>query len=213
MSPILTFGSVKYSEDELIEKYLATLHVEASNTKELFLLGFIGVIGSGKSYLAKKLSDKLSLFVASNDQIRRFLDDLKLDWSSPMQPTLQKIAEARTHYLFRNRVSHIQDADMIQFSDLVKENAARYGAKVFFINVVCPEEVILKRLERREVDLKNNPESSVSKSGVEQYFKRKLVRDNYQLPEIFFTIETSNNNDIDDQVNLLIGNLKASGVL
>lgn len=195
-----------HTEQELIEKYLCTIKIKPFNTKKLFAIGLIGLTGSGKSFISDRLAEKMDMFVASNDRIRRFLNKLDYKGTSPMQETVQKIAEASSAYLYRNNISHIIDADIIKFHEVARQNAEKYGAIFFIIHVICPEETILERLKKRQKEIIDNPDSNLSRVGQEEYLKRKKIHQELPLPEIFFTIDTSK--ELSEQIDNLIGKLK-----
>lgn len=60
---------MEYSDKQLIEKFIETIPVKPVKTKRLFGIGFVGLVGSGKSYVAQIISQKLDLYIASNDKI------------------------------------------------------------------------------------------------------------------------------------------------
>ncbi len=194
------------NEEKLLADFIRMINVQPGNDKKLFLLGFIGLNGVGKSYVAEKIAKRLNLYVANNDSIRRFLNKNGFEGASPAQQLVQKIAESSTKYLFENNISHIIDADLIEFFGIAQKNADEYGAKLFIIHLICPEEIILKRLEDRNLEIKNNSTSNLSRVGTERYFERKKMHESMPLPKIFFTINTSD--DVDSQVDDLIEKLK-----
>ncbi len=197
--------------EKLVNEYLSTIFTESRNAKKLFILGFIGLNGVGKSYVAEKIADQLGLYIASNDSIRRFLNKKGFDGASPAQHLVQEIAERSTNYLFENNISHIIDADLIEFHKTARINANKYGAKLFLIKLVCPEEIILDRLNRRSKETEINPALNLSRVGAERYFERKRLHKSLELPEIFFSIDTSQ--EIDSQIEDLVNSLIKENVV
>lgn len=202
---------MRVSESELIEKFIRTIHVDPSNTKRLFTVGFAGLNGVGKSFVARRLSEKLGLYVASNDKIRRFLNEQGFEGASPVQDMVQKIGPASSAYLYEHKISHVIDADLYQLHQITRENARNHGANFFLVRLVCPEEIILERLERREREIRGNADANLSRVGKDEYFKRKRLHESLPIPETFFTIDTSG--DIDSQLDLLVSKLQAENVL
>ncbi len=195
---------------KLNKKYLQQIKKEARSrrSKKLFVIGFIGVTGVGKSYVAKLISNKLNLYIASNDKIRRFLNDEGIEGVNPQQNLLQEIAESSSKYLFENQISHIIDADLLKFYKVAKKNANKYGAKFFLIRLYCPERIILDRLKKRKKD-----DDNFSHAGEEIYFVRKqLHKDtNISKEDIFFEINTEK--DVEKQVYDFIDLLTKKGVI
>lgn len=202
---------MEINKKKLIEEYLETIELNKYKTKKLFAIGFIGLIGIGKSFVAQKLEEKLGIFVAANDKIRRFLNQKGFKGDSPVQNILQEIAEATTIYLYKNRVSHIIDADLIKFHLLAKKISEENGADFFLIKLICPEEIIISRLEKRKAECKDNPSSNFSRADMDEYFRRKEMHLLSPIPETFFTINTSG--EIDLQISELAQKLNQEGVI
>jgi predicted kinase len=193
-----------------VENYLKTIDTPHDNTKKLFAVGLIGLVGSGKSTFARVLASKLNLYIASNDRIRRWLNGQGIDGASPEQATLQEIAEATTRFLYSNRISHIIDADLMKFQDVALDNAVNHSARLFFVEVMAPEEVILQRLRQR--DAGNIDQQDLSRVGVEEYVKRKAIHEAMPRPDkLLMTIDTSQ--DLESQVDRLVEKLRKEGVV
>ena len=199
------------SNQDLVEKYLQNIDVKKGKTKKLFAIGFVGLNGAGKSFVAEKLSKELGLYIASNDKIRRFLNEEGFEGASPAQKLVQNIAENSTRFLFENKSSHILDADLIEFHHIAKKNADAYSAALYIVHLVCPEKLILKRLKDRNLEVKNSSSSNLSRVGAERYFERKEMHSKLPMPKIFFTIDTSN--DVDIQIESLVDKLNGEKVL
>lgn len=198
-------------ENKLIEKFIKTIDAKPSNTKKLFAIGFAGLNGVGKSFVANKLSEKLGLYVDSSDNTRRFLNEQGFEGVSPAQEMVQKIGPASSSYLYKNKISHIIDADLMKLHQITRKNASDHGAQFFLIHLVCPEDIILKRIEKRSDDILKDSSSNLSRVGKEEYFKRKKLHESLPFPEIFFTIDTSE--ELDLQLDDLINKLKEEKVV
>lgn len=134
--------------EELKTKFLSSLNFNSySKYDPPFIIGFIGIVGSGKSTVAKHLAKELNILIASNDEIRRFFNQNNIYGESPLQDLLQEIAESRTQILLSNKTSHIIDADLMEHWQTAKSNASRYGSKFILIKIKCPEEIILSRID------------------------------------------------------------------
>ena len=202
---------MNYSEDQLIQKFLQTIPSDPANTKKLFGLGFVGLPGSGKSFVAQKISQRLNLYVANNDKIRRFLNELGFTGESPIQKTVEKIAETVSRYLFENKISHILDADLIYFHNKAIETASDYGANFYIIQITCPEEIILNRIKNRMEEAKTGAQANFSTAGEDKYFERKKLHATLPLPNFFDKIDSSKN--LETQIENLISKLKEQKII
>jgi adenylate kinase family enzyme len=202
---------MQYSEQQLVDKFIERVPINSTETKKLFAIGFTGPTGCGKTTVAKKISEKLNFYIACNDEVKRFLNNLGFEGQLPAPEILNKISTAVLNYLFINKISFIIDADLIVYHESAKEIARSHGAKLYIIEIICPEEIILKRIQKRQENMKINKENGFSLGTVEEYFERKKLHNSLPKPEYFFSINTSL--DVDSQVDNLISKLKQEDIL
>ncbi|MDZ4385298.1 MAG: hypothetical protein U0944_02655, partial [Candidatus Moranbacteria bacterium] len=130
----------------------------------------------------------------------------------PDQDLVNFMGKKVSEFLYKTKTSHIIDADMIRFYDKALANATGNGAKLLVIHLVCPEEIILKRLEERQSKIneggsQNYSEVGFSLSVKEEYLERTAMHNGLPLPkDIYFRINTSEN--FDSQLNHLIIRLR-----
>lgn len=199
-------------EVRLFEKFIKTIDASHGNTKKLFSIGLVGLTGSGKSTVAAAIGRKIGLYIGSNDSIRRFLNEEGFEGESPNQELLQKIAERASVYLYQNKISHIIDADLIKFHQTARKNAEKNGADFLLISVILSEEIILARLQKRNEEIKKNPNSNLSRVGSKEYFRRKELHEELGLPQdIYFTFD--NSQELNPQLDIFIEKLKKDGYL
>lgn len=200
------------SDNELISAYIKTIKTPGHNTKKLFTIGMVALNGTGKSYFANTLADCLNLYVASNDRIRRWLNEQGFEGESPQQELMQKIAEASSIYLYKQHVSHIIDADLIKFHNVARQNAIANKAEFFLLHLTAPEDIVLERLAKREKDIASGQSDSLSRVGADEYFRRKELHNETGIPDgLLLTINT--NNDIVEEVERTVGLLKKHDVI
>ena len=209
------------NSDLLLKKYIGLISGKPKNTKELFAIGFIGKIGVGKSTISQEIAKRFGLFVASNDAIRRFLNSEGIAGVSPDQELVQRIAEESTRFLFDKKISHVIDADLIKFYDVVKNKMESYGAKFYLIHLVCPEEIILRHLKERDQKIeeliKFDGISDMGKVGnslssTEDYLRSAKLHKEIPMPVNFFmTINTSL--PVEPQLDELRNRLQREGVI
>ena len=81
------------SKADVFDLFMSSKEWKPNNTRRLFALTFIGLPGTGKSYISERLSGLLGVPVCSNDEIRRFLNKLGYGGNSPNQNLVEFIAE------------------------------------------------------------------------------------------------------------------------
>jgi len=196
------------TDQQYIDAYLTTIKTTSKNTKVVFLVGMVGLVGVGKSTFSQALSARLGLYVASNDTIRRWLNSQGIPGISPRQDLVQKIAEASSRYLFAQSISHILDADLVEYYDRARRYADEFGVRFFLIHLVASEETILSRIEKRTA----KGDKTGSLAGIEEYKVRHDFHQKLGLPPgISLTISTEGS--IEEEVKRVVAFLKDEGVI
>ena len=195
-------------KENLFKKFISTIDYKPNNTLRPFVIVFIGLHGSGKSYISKKISNILNIPVCSNDEIRRFLNKQGFKGEKSVQDILKYIAESGTEQLLKDKVSHIIDADIIAFQKEVQERVLKYGAKIYFIKIISSEEYILKRLKQRK-----KTKDSMSLTGIESYYDRKKIHEKFKVNKIDVIINNDPGNNLNIQLDKLIKILKQDNVI
>lgn len=193
--------------DELLTKYLTRLPLENHKDKP-FVIGLMGLVGSGKSTVAAEIAKRFGILIGSNDDIRRFLNEEGHGGSAPVQQTLQYIAEAASDYLYAHHVSHIIDADLFKFAASAKERAERNGFRFVLVEVACPEEVIRQRIIQRSKDIEVGNATNASRAGIEEFERRKEVWATVPKPKADIVIRTDQ--PLDEQIEELVKILQIS---
>jgi predicted kinase len=196
------------TDQQYIDAYLATIKVSPGNTKVVFLIGMVGLVGVGKSTFAQALSARLGLYIASNDSIRRWLNEQGIPGVSPRQDLVQKIAEASSRYLYAHSISHILDADLVEYYDRARQYTDEFDARFFLFHLVAPEETILARIEKRTAEAAKTG----SQAGLAEYRVRRDFHQKLGLPPgISLTISTEDS--IDREVERVVAFLKDERVI
>ena len=199
------------SDQQLVDNFIKAIPIVNPNTRILFSISFIGNSCCGKTFIAKKISEKLNLYIYVNDTAKRYLNNLGFEGETPAPHILNKISVGASEYLYKNNISHIIDADLIRFHDSAKQIAENCGAKLYIIEIVCSEDVMLERIKQREENIRLNKEASFSRAVTKEYFERKKLHDSLPKPEFFFSIDASL--DIDNQIDDLILKLKKEKII
>jgi len=190
----------KYSYEKLLK--LITDEIPLKPSTPTFGITFIGPPGVGKTTVAKLISKKTGIFITSNDRIRREFEKLGIN-AEEEQDLVASIAKDRSEYMLKNKINMIIDATMTYYYNSIKSNFDKYNSKIFFVELKCPENVILKRIDDRAKSFGEDNEN-YSRAGRDSYFKylEKLPLSNFPKEEIFFSIDT--NGDIEAQVDELV---------
>lgn len=192
-----------HSYEELLKLIIDEIPLKTSTPT--FGITFIGPPGVGKTTVANLISKKTGIYITANDKIRRKFEELGIDVKKE-QDLIASIAKDRSEYMLKNRTNMIIDATMTYYYDSVKSNFAKYNSKIFFVELKCPEDVILKRIDDRSKSFGEDKENH-SRVGREAYYEylQKLSSSNFPKEEIFFSIDTSK--DIESQVDELISKI------
>lgn len=193
---------MEYNEiyNELIKR------IPLNKSDNPYAILFIAGPGFGKSTVAKLLSKKLDLYIASNDSIRRVIDNEK-DVPETRDLVI-KVAFNRLEYILQNKISHILDGDSEFSFDKLYELYNKYGFKVIVIKLECSEETILKRLDNRALSFgKNDNESRATDKHYYEYLER-LKNKNIKSEFNYFVINTDTSyEEVEKQVDELISKI------
>lgn len=148
------------------QRYFSLAHYYAQklNVPSIFLIG--GLIGTGKSTVARALGNLFNCPVLSSDVVRkelanltpqtRCLENFQQGIYSPhfSQKTYQALW-AKAEQILRAGNSVIIDASFNKrkYREIFWELASKRGANIFFFECTCPEEEIKKRLAQRARDI------------------------------------------------------------
>ncbi len=195
----------EYSYDLIFKKLISEIPINKS--ENVYGITFIAGPGYGKSTVANIISKKLNLYITANDKIRRLYDELGFD-NVLYENDIKKMANDRTIYLLQNKTSHIIDANMEFFWEMASDNYQKYNAKLIFVELVCDENEILKRIEKRSQNYGKN--DNLSRAGKEDFYKYLELKKEKGIPKdkIFYTINTNCSvEEIEKQVDLFIKKL------
>jgi len=139
---------------ESLDRLVAKVEEELTNTGETtanpVLIMFSGLPGTGKSYLARRLIEKLPFVIIESDRVRRTLFPLA-QHTGEESYWVHRTCHALMAKLLRKGVRVIYDATNLheRHRELVYRLADREGVKLIIVKTVAPEEVALERLRGR----------------------------------------------------------------
>lgn len=197
---------MNYSYESIFKKLVEEIPLKPSDN--VYGITFIAGPGFGKSTVANIISKKLDLYITANDKIRRLYNELGFD-DTVYEDDIKKMANDRTIYLLDNKTSHIIDANMEFFWEMALNNYNNHNAKLYFVELSCAEEEVLKRIGVRKNNFgKNDNLSRATEVDYYNYLEKKKTK-GIPKDKIFFTIHTDTSVDeIEKQVDILIEKIK-----
>ena len=158
---LLSLGIKAYHKmEKLTEKeikaqqvYSDKIYIAPRKTRKPVIIGIVGLVGSGKSMLAKEMALFVGATIISGDDIRILLRKEKEKYGNA-----RLIAENVTIEIINKGGNVIMDSDFIDQKKRVslKEKAKKMGAKVIFIRTYSHIDVMIGRIF--EADYKNTPD-------------------------------------------------------
>lgn len=138
---------------EVYTNQLEILEITPRRTKEPVIVGIVGLIGSGKTTIAKEIAPLIGATVVSGDDIRICLRKQKEKYDNA-----RLIAENVAMEVINKGGNVIIDSDFIDQKKRVslKEKAKKVGAKVIFIRTYADLDVMIGRIFK--ADYENVPE-------------------------------------------------------
>ena len=187
MKEIMDIHSLDNHNVELKEKYIKDFPIPKGDKKEPYLILFDAYQGQGKSTVSKIISKYDKSVILNNDHLRNWLDDYV---SSDI---LYELQWYRLDLLLKNNNSCILDSCSTKNWDYKKRYIDSLGYKYYIVRLVCDEDIIKERLDKRTLDGVN-----YSLAKYEDYLdlKNKYPRIDDSL--IDYTIDTGK--DIEPQV-------------
>lgn len=130
-------------EQHVRDAFLSHLKVAKRKTKKPVIAAMIGLVGSGKSTVARELAPLLGATVVGHDQIRIKLRKVHLPYDH-----VDAIAEDAMRAVIGRGGNVVLDAD---FASPEKQKSLRKfardsGASVFFVRVTCDIDIMLGRI-------------------------------------------------------------------
>lgn len=190
------------SKESLAQEYLKTLPRKSVFEGKKMVLGLIGLPGTGKSTVARKLAERTGLHIASNDIARRFLNDRGFPGARPAQEILEYINVQRTVFLYDKGISHIIDADLTSHVANARTRAQQHGFAFYLVKVTCPEPTVRARIRGRLAEA-----TSESRADEQEYDKRVAFQAAHSSEKHDFIAVIDTSLDIDPQVEKLAGQL------
>lgn len=191
---------VNYTYPQILNNILRKIPLK--NDNPLLCLCFVWSPWVWKSTIAKMISEKIWIYIASNDKIRRILESYGID-SMNHQNIVEKFVLDRAIYLLENHTNMIIDANVLTSYQKIEHILKQYNSTWLFIYLECSESIILQRLKVRK-DILGTESCGYSAGTIDDYYNFKESEKKSPFPDekIFFKIDTGNN--VQEQVEALI---------
>jgi len=165
------------SKLEQIAKDFIKLNKLDRPTKNYCLICPVGLIGSGKTTIIKKLSRHFGLVRCSTDEMRAYL--FKLGYNTGKAVEVMILVTSK---LLKKKCGIAMDGDCAR-PEIVKEFLAKnkfYKIPLVWIKINVPEKIILARLSAD-----NKKRKYRGSEAIENYFRRKPLHKNIDLPFVY----------------------------
>lgn len=216
------------AQSDYIKTIFYDYQVLTRRTKKPLVIGIVGLVGSGKTTIAKEMAPLIGATVVSGDKIRICLRN-----EGERYENTRLIAENIMEKIIRNGGNVIIDSDFIDQKKRVslKEKAKKVGARVVFIRTYADLDVVIGRI--MGADYKNLPEDffvgalsawlGTNKEAVvklREMYRRMSHHYRWlsevggkwilkKLPfKIFVSIDTSNENEWKKEVKMIAGQIR-----
>lgn len=188
--------------EQIIEQHTQLLTPKEVKTDKPYILGLIGLYGSGKTTVADKIEKVLPFTKFGTDPLRRIMEEGQVD--SKLIDDNRVIAYIGLQILERimqKRLNVIVDADLRDkpYRQLIESMAHELGYEVILLNVTVPEQELVRRIRKRQ---EREPSKFIRKNMQRHYTERKHIHNKYPLPDNVF-MEIVNDQDLDTQMDEL----------
>lgn len=193
---------------ETLDQYVAKVEERLRNTDETtaqpVLIMLTGLPGSGKSHLARGLTEILPFVIIESDQVRKILFP-ECEYTGKESRWVHRTCHALMTKLLRKGVRVIYDATNLyeRHRELVYQIADREGVKLVIVKVVASERVAAERLTTRHGNSGDNDDISDADWRV----RRRMARSAEPIGRNYVVIDT--NQDLDSAVTKLLRLIKA----
>ncbi len=141
----------KEQVSQMVQDFLSRLSLPETKADKLFIVATIGLVGSGRTTVARILAEKLNGAVLVQANSARFLlKEAGLPWGENVRQVLKGVATdlLKRDYgiVFDGNASDAEDRDNIE------EIAEKTGARVFYVRINIEPELAKQREEQKYND-------------------------------------------------------------
>lgn len=189
-----------------LDEAVAKVEERLANTDETtawpVLIMLCGLPATGKSYLARRLAERVPFVIVETDFVRKTLFPSPT-YSRQESNFVHRVSHALMEKLLKHGLRVIFDAtNLLEFHrERVYRLARRAGAKLVVVHTIAPETVVRERLEKRRVA--RDPDD-ISDATWAIYERMAATQQPINHPHL--TIDTSG--DLDEAVNKILRRAK-----
>lgn len=180
--------------DQLVIDYIRTLTKTPPADKPI-LIGLVGGLGSGKTFLASHLAQDLELTVLSEQDIKNFFLPRR-EFLNQGEDFLIDFLTKSARELLKQKISAVADINLAKKADRDRFRAVANdtNATCFLIHVDCLKEVALQRLSERNEQVETGFEKGELFSN--DYFELDFARIENPV-DTHFTYNSTREGDYD----------------
>ena len=193
------------TKEKFIEENLILKQIPPKKYENPFIIALSGYSGSGKSHIAKVLSQSLGLYIVGGDSVRQKVyqdEELKNLPLEEIQKLTNKVSELKIKKLLENNISIVIDRSLSSLESL--KILKSFNCKVLLINIISDHEQNIKRIINRTDDYSLGGYGDVdSKSGVKTKEMYDEIRERkvYDIPLNLFDFTIDAKKDLDSVIN------------
>lgn len=198
--------------DEIKKMFLKLNPIPKGNVFKPYLILFDGITGTGKSTVAKIISEKTDIVVLNNDKVRQFIyrTNFSNDWED-IQKLVKKIQYYRIENTLKNNNNCLLDCNMSNNFETKISMIKQFNFNYYIIKLIYDREKVIKRINNRKIDKDAlnsfNASDTLNYSNADINDFLRMEKEKYNIPEeyIYFEIDTSKDiNYIEKQVDEFI---------
>ncbi|MFH0952412.1 MAG: ATP-binding protein [Patescibacteria group bacterium] len=197
---------MRVDEGIIKRDFIKTLKIPKRKISPPLIIGLFGKICSGKSTVALAIAKKLPIVVLRTD-IPRSMIIKKYGHNYNTIARIKRIVIKTGKELLEQQYSILVDAGNVGAANrkIFQNIAKAFNNKVIWLHIICPENIIFKRLKKRR-NMKDDLIDYEIMADKKLYFNRKKIYDhNKALIDFFVTINTAR--PLTPQINKLVKKL------
>ncbi len=138
--------------NETSKQFIDSLRITQRRTKKPIVVAMVGLVGSGKSSVARTIATSTKATIVSGDKIRLAFTKKKQSYIS-----VRNIAEKIVFSVLEKGGNVIIDSDFIDKEKRknLKKRAGKIGAKLFYVRTFTERDVMIKRLIKAKYNNNN----------------------------------------------------------
>jgi predicted kinase len=180
------------------EEYISTLKLPASKPSPQWILCPVGLVGSGKTTILRRLSERLNLLQLRADDVRVILKKYGLAYAAT-----ETIVVHLVDTFLNEGCSIAMDNDCVgRAKELIERAVDRHHVQAIWIHINPPESFILDAIRHREtMEIFGSVENALA-----NYERRKPLHEHLDMPFVY-TFDPSRE-DFDKQMNEVVSKIE-----